>query len=76
MNSLTPALEKDLDPKAKAYAAAGIPEYWVVNLQSMQLIVMRDPINEAYQSQVALTDGIIYPIAFPDVAISVEQWLN
>ncbi|HEY9643366.1 MAG TPA: Uma2 family endonuclease, partial [Coleofasciculaceae cyanobacterium] len=38
------SLKKDLDPKAKAYAAAGIAEYWVVNLQAMDLVVMRDPV--------------------------------
>jgi Uma2 family endonuclease len=70
------SLKKDLDPKAKTYAAAKIPEYWVVNLQSMQLIVMRDPIDGTYQSQVTLTDGTVYPIAFPDIAISIEQWLK
>ncbi|MBA3922226.1 MAG: Uma2 family endonuclease [Nostocaceae cyanobacterium] len=26
--------------KAKIYAQARIPEYWVVNLQEMQLVVM------------------------------------
>lgn len=70
------SLKKDLDPKAKAYATAGILEYWVVNLQGMELIVMRDPVDGAYQSQVTLTDGTIYPIAFPDVAISVKQLLD
>jgi Uma2 family endonuclease len=45
------SLSKDLEPKAKIYAAAGIVEYWVVNLKAMELVVMRDPIgNEiAYQ---------------------------
>ncbi|WP_416672484.1 Uma2 family endonuclease [Egbenema bharatensis] len=70
------SLRKDLDPKAKAYATAGIPEYWVVNLQVMELIVMREVANGEYQSQTPLTDGIIHPIAFPDVAISVQQLLD
>jgi Uma2 family endonuclease len=70
------SLSKDLDPKAKAYATAGIPEYWVVNLQVMELIVMRKSVKGEYRSQVTLTDGIINPIAFPDVAISVKQLLN
>jgi Uma2 family endonuclease len=70
------SLKKDLDPKANAYAAAGILEYWVVDLQVMELIVMRDPMNGAYQSQVKLTDGTICPIAFPNVSVSVKQLLD
>lgn len=70
------SLKKDLDPKAKSYAAAGIPEYWVVNLQAMKLIVMRNPVDGIYQSQVTLSDGQISPIAFPNVALSVRQLLD
>jgi Uma2 family endonuclease len=70
------SLKKDLDPKAKAYATANIPEYWVVNLQAMELVVLRDPVNGMYQSQVRLTDGIVHPLAFPDVAVSVRQLLD
>jgi Uma2 family endonuclease len=70
------SLSKDLDPKAKAYATAGIPEYWVVNLQVMELIVMRELANGEYRSKVTLTDGMIHPIAFPDVVISVRQLLD
>jgi Uma2 family endonuclease len=70
------SLKKDLDPKAKAYAVAGIPEYWIVNLQVMELIVMRDPVEGVYQSQVTLTDGNLNPIAFPDITISVRQLLD
>ena len=70
------SLKKDLDPKAKAYAVAGIPEYWVINLQTMELIVMRDPVNGAYRSQVTLNNGTINLLAFPAVAISVRQLLD
>lgn len=69
------SLKKDLDPKAKAYAVAGIPEYWVVNLQTMQLIVMREPVGELYRSQVTLTTGTLSPLAFPDVVVTVERLL-
>ncbi|WP_366517108.1 Uma2 family endonuclease [Microcoleus sp. PH2017_40_RAT_O_B] len=33
------SLTKDLEEKSKIYAAAGIPEYWVVNLRDRLLIV-------------------------------------
>ena len=70
------SLKKDLDAKAKAYAAANIPEYWVVNLKAMELVVMRDPIDGEYRSQVTLTQGTIQPIAFPDVTVSVRRLLD
>jgi Uma2 family endonuclease len=70
------SLKKDLDPKAKAYAAAGIAEYWVVNLKKMELVVMRSPLNGEYQSQVILTQGEIRPLAFQDVAVAVAKLLR
>jgi hypothetical protein len=35
---------------------------------------MRQPVNGEYQSQVTLKGRVVYPISFPNVAISVE-WL-
>ncbi|WNZ26530.1 Uma2 family endonuclease [Leptolyngbya sp. NK1-12] len=70
------SLRKDLEAKADAYAAAGIPEYWVVNLKARELVVMRDPIAGKYQSQITLTNGDINPLAFPDLSVSVQRLLN
>ena len=70
------SLSKDLEIKPKVYAAAGIPEYWVVNLQAMTLIVMRIPTPDGYQSQVTLTEGIVTSLAFPDIEIEVKRLLN
>lgn len=70
------SLNKDLEIKSKIYAAAGIPEYWIVNLQAMQLIVFRAPTVEGYQSKETLTQGEISPLAFPGIAVSVEQLLR
>jgi len=70
------SFKKDTDPKAKAYAAAGIPEYWVVNLKKMELIVMRHPQQNQYTSQTMLAAGAIAPLAFPDLTISVNRLLD
>ncbi|MBW4661535.1 MAG: Uma2 family endonuclease [Drouetiella hepatica Uher 2000/2452] len=70
------SLKKDLDPKAKAYAAAGIAEYWVVNLRTMELIVMRDPVEGEYRSQVTWREDTINPLAFADVSVSVNRMLS
>jgi Uma2 family endonuclease len=70
------SLLKDTELKRKAYAAAGIREYWVVNLKNRELIVYRDPVQGDYQSEVRLTDGDIYPLAFPTIAVSVKYLLG
>ncbi len=67
------SLEKDLEIKRKIYAQVGISEYWVINLQRRQLIVFRDPQDGEYASRSALAGGIIYPLAFPDISISVDS---
>jgi len=59
-----------------SYAQVGIPEYWVVNLKEMQLVVMRSPANSEYQSQTTMTQGSISPLAFPDISIVVARLLD
>ena len=66
------SLDKDLETKSKVYAEARISEYWVVNLKKRQLIVFRDPQDAEYASKSTLTRGTIYPLAFPDVAVSID----
>jgi len=66
------SLDKDLEIKTKIYAEVGIHEYWVVNLRRRQLIVFQDPQDGEYASKATLNGGTIYPLAFPDVAVSVD----
>jgi len=70
------SLEKDLEVKRQTYAEANIPEYWVRDLNHEQLVVFREPFNGDYTSQLSLTEGNISPLAFPDVAVSVQQLLT
>lgn len=70
------SLAKDLQLKTKIYAAAGIQEYWVLNLKEMKLIVFRLPSDEGYGSEQTLTQGNISPIAFPDVTVSIARLLE
>jgi Uma2 family endonuclease len=70
------SLEKDLEVKRKAYAAAGIPEYWVVNLRRMELVLLRSPQAGDYQEEAILTEGTIQPIAFPDVTVAVNRFIK
>jgi Uma2 family endonuclease len=65
-------LDKDLETKSKVYAEVKIREYWVVNLQKRQLVVCRDPQDGQYASKSTLTIGTVYPLAFPDIAVSID----
>ncbi|MGB3759405.1 MAG: Uma2 family endonuclease [Rivularia sp. (in: cyanobacteria)] len=67
------SLEKDLETKTKIYAEVGIIEYWVINLKKRQLIIFREPSDGEYASKSTITEGTVYPLAFPDVAVSVEM---
>ncbi|MDJ1184529.1 Uma2 family endonuclease [Roseofilum casamattae] len=51
-------LTQDLTTKKQLYAASGIPEYWVVNLQENQLHVYTDPKNGDYATETILTAGV------------------
>ncbi len=68
-------LAKDLGMKKDLYGNAGIAEYWVLNLQTKELIVFRDLTNLGYQLTTSLTTGIISPLAFSDLEIDIQQLL-
>ena len=70
------SLEKDLETKTKIYAEAGIIEYWVINLKKRQLIVFREVSDGEYASKSTITEGIINPLAFPDISVSVEMIIS
>ena len=70
------SLEKDLDIKNKIYAEAGIPEYWVVNLKELHLVVFREPLDGDYATKFTLSTGTIQPLAFPDISVAIKNILN
>lgn len=66
-------LVKDLGVKRDIYAFAGIPEYWVMNLQTLELVVFRDPIDNEYRSKICLSSGTISSLAFPEIPIDISR---
>lgn len=70
------SLNKDLEIKTKIYAAAQIPEYWIINLKTLVLIVFRSPTENGYQEQETFTQGEISPLAFPNLAISIQRLIG
>ncbi|MBW4613283.1 MAG: Uma2 family endonuclease [Desmonostoc vinosum HA7617-LM4] len=70
------SLEKDLETKSQIYAQVGILEYWVVNLKQLNLVVFREILNGEYATKLTLTEGIIQPLAFPDIYVSIKRIIN
>jgi Uma2 family endonuclease len=70
------SLKFDCETKAKAYAQAGIADYWVLDVVDRQLYVFREPNEEGYQSKVILGEnGRISPLQFADLQIVVLEML-
>ena len=69
-------LERDLQIKSQIYAESGIPEYWIINLKTNELIILRNPNGSEYASQQTLKDGTLCSLAFPDLAIDVLKIIS
>jgi Uma2 family endonuclease len=66
----------DRGPKLQQYAAAGINEYWVVDLNRNVLIVHRRPMDSEYGDIIQhLRDATIAPQTFPDATLAVADVL-
>ena len=70
------SLDKDLETKSKLYAQANVLEYWVVNLKTRQLIVMRDPQEGYYTVESTISGGTICPLAFSEIFVSVSSIIS
>jgi len=68
-------LKKDLGQKIITYARNGIPEYWVVDLINKKVIVHTQVKNDSYSKVVEYTTGTVSPLAFPNVAIALNELL-
>ncbi len=68
------SLDYDLGEKAELYAAAGIRDYWVVDLIAARIVVHRDPAESRYRSvQSVSSNQKIQPLAFPEIALQPES---
>lgn len=69
-------LTDDRSAKSALYAAAGITEYWIVNLRDRQLEVHRLPQNGIWtQTQVVSATGSIAPLSAPQSLVTVADLL-
>ena len=68
------SLRKDRLIKAGLYAAAGVPEYWIVNLEDDQLEVHRAPTADGYaEVSIHRSGDRVAPVVFPDVSVAVAE---
>jgi Uma2 family endonuclease len=70
------SLFRDRVWKARLYAAAGVPEYWIVNLPGRVLEIHRDPAGGAYRTKTTHEPGeSVTPLARPETSIVVADLL-
>jgi Uma2 family endonuclease len=68
------SLEFDTTVKAGLYAAAGIADYWVIDLVSRGVIVFRDPRSGAYETRSTHRgDELVSPLALPSAFLSPAE---
>lgn len=68
-------LTKDLEQKTITYGRNGIAEYWVIDLKNNKLIVHTQPQDHSYGQIIEYKTGTISPLAFPQIAIALNQLL-
>jgi Uma2 family endonuclease len=69
-------LRMDQSTKAKLYARAGIPEYWLLDLNGRRLLVFRDPEGGEYKTRIEFDEHqSVCPLARPSHAVAVASLL-
>lgn len=67
-------LRRDCKQKARTYAKAEIADYWVLDVNSRQVYVFRQPKDETYQQQTILNeDATLSMLAFPEIEVQINQ---
>ena len=68
------SLSYDREDKMRAYAAVGIREFWILNLEDDVLEIHREPEGTSYRDVTTVAaNGTASPLAFPDVVISLAE---
>lgn len=68
------SLRYDRRDKMRAYALAGIREFWILNLEENVVEVFRGPEGEQFsQTSRVGTGETLSPLAFPDVVITIDE---
>lgn len=71
------SIQIDREIKTPLYAAAGIPELWIVDLPAERISVLRQPGPAGFDERIELGRGDrLTPMAFPELEIRVEEVLG
>jgi Uma2 family endonuclease len=71
------SLRFDQRIKLPIYAAAGIPEYWIADLEREVLVIHREPEADRYASiETWQGEDIVSPLAAPELSFAVRQAFN
>ena len=71
------SLRTDRDIKRDIYAEAGVPEYWIVDVQGRAVDVHTEPRDGSYRSVVRIgQDGELAPTQLPSISIAVGDILR
>lgn len=70
-------IQWDRDVKLPLYAREGVPEVWIVDLTAESVQVCREPTASGYNKVSMASRGeSLSPIAFPDLAVAVNDILG
>ena len=67
-------LETDRKRKAPAYAKAGIPDYWILDVNTWQVYVFREPCEGNYRLETVFNeDDVLSMLAFPEIEVQISR---
>jgi len=71
------SVDYDREVKAPLYAGAGVPEYWLADLNTRQLVGYSDPADGAYRTLRHHSPGeSLAPVLLPECPIAVAELLG
>jgi Uma2 family endonuclease len=67
----------DRNIKLPLFAASGVAEVWIENLNDDELLVYRDPVSRVYSTSLTFRRGALVSLAaFPEIPIKVDDLLG
>jgi Uma2 family endonuclease len=71
------SLDVDRDRKIPLYAAAGVPEVWLVDLEGGRILLNRSPSPDGYAEVLTASPGeTVAPVELPDAVMEVGEILG
>lgn len=68
------SLQYDRNTKGPLYSAAGIEDYWIVNIPARRIEVYRRPAPDGYLEVYSFGDGeSVSPLRFPEIRLAVAR---